>query len=190
METTKNTKSLLKLAKGATKTKAIENITVVKEKVVAVAASVKPKEPVVLTREDKKLERDRKAKETVQNLLSDIDLNPSSKKVVEPDIPEAPKLISKVDENRLWLEEQVSLLTEQNELLKIELSKRDGANNVMPNGNGAETYILQKTVELFLELQDRHLKWGRNFIIHPKQFMNRLIEFFPYLSQYKTFMDD
>lgn len=177
MDAIKNTKSLLKLAKGTTTQ--TTTAAPIKEKV------VKPKEPIVVTKEDKRLERDRKAKETVQNLLSDIDLNPLVKQA-EIIVKEEPKLINKADDNRLWLEDQVSLLTEQCELLKAELNN-SGASSTH---NGSEAYVVQKTVELFLELQDRHFQWGRNFIINPKQFMNRLIELFPYLTQYKTFVDD
>lgn len=193
MKDNNSNKSLLKLAKGVNKPKADDKPTSKPVKKIAVKPAETPK-PI-----DAEAERAKRAKELVNSLCSDVDLNT---KKVEPIIVEADttKYINKTDDNRLWLEEQVERLTEESEQLRLQLSKATNGSHVLPsddgiiyndyNSIGDEDILRQKTISLFAELQDMHYRWGTNFIINPKGFMNRLIELFPYLKEYKTFTDD
>lgn len=92
-------------------------------------------------------------------------------------------------------------LTEENEKLKSEaaLAKEDYSklfiafqqqrNTVVlnDNPNGSDTALKAKVVQLFNEIQANHLSLGRNFIIVPQAFLNRLIVFFPFLEEQKRF---
>jgi seryl-tRNA synthetase len=188
-------KNLLKLAKPKT-----DNKPVKKEEVkVSKAAVTKPviktvAKPVVI---DAEHERQKKAIDMVEDLLADIDV----KVVKETSIntPDESKIINKSNDNKLWLEEQVARLTEESEQLRAQLAGLPNAPQPVVNSDGI-TYndynvsddsdgLKQKTIELFSELQDMHQRWGVNFKIYPVGFMNRLIEIFPYLKDYKTFSD-
>jgi len=190
-------KGLLKLAKGTSKPKAESKPTPKPVQKAVKNPEVKPAE--IVKPVDAEAERARKAKELVNSLCLDVDL--STKKVEPVTIQtDATKYINKNDDNRLWLEEQVERLTEESEQLRIQLAKATNGVYVQPTDDGVtynnydslgdEDILKQKTVDLFTELQDMHHKWGTNFIINPRGFMNRLIEMFPYLKDYKTFTDE
>ena len=139
-------------------------------------------------------ERDLKAKARVEELLQDVNLSPLVKEdliEIEPEI-EVPK-------GAEWLEEQVTLLTEKNELLRSELAlmNEDYARMVLENqeirsGAGIvsnDGAVAEKVIELFNELQENHIKLGTdmntgigNFRIYCPGFLNRMIVFFPFLS--------
>ncbi len=151
----------------------------------------------VLTPEE---ERDLKAKAKVDELLDGIKLTPDTEEKKEELLEmdggedEEPKGVE-------WLEEQLSRLTHENEKLKAEaeLAKADysklfnafqqqkNAVQLNDNPNGVDTLLKSKITQLFNELQANYLSLGRNFIIVPPAFMNRLILFFPFLEEHKRF---
>ena len=183
MATTKKN-NLVKLAKGKKETPAAP----------AVKEEVKAPEKVLTPEE----ERDLKTKAKVDELLDGVKLTlePEVKKddlleVVEDDEPKGVE----------WLEEQMSRLIEENEKLKAEanLAKEDyqhlfaafqqqkNAVVLNDNPNASDTLLKTKVVQLFNEIQANHLALGRNFIIVPVAFLNRLILFFPFLEDQKRF---
>jgi hypothetical protein len=176
------TSNLVKLAKGNRK----NSTTPVAKKPVVVKEVEKPKTPEEV--------RDFKAKQRVEELLSGVELTPKKEELLELE-SEEPK------EGVDWLEEQVSLLSEQNEHLRSELSvtKADYAKlfddmQRLKSGGNVDDGTKTKVVELFNELQNAHLTMGYNpstnapnLIIAPVAFMNRLIMFFPFLQGLKRF---
>jgi hypothetical protein len=186
-------KNLLKLAKPKTDAKPVKRDEIKTQK-----TTVKPvvtTKPVVI---DVVAERQRKAIDMVDNLLADID--GIATKDVSVNTPDETKIINKNSDNKLWLEEQVARLTEESEQLRAQLACQPNASQPIVNSDGI-TYndynisddldgLKQKTVDLFSELQDMYQRWGVNFKIYPVGFMNRLIEIFPYLKDYKTFNDN
>jgi hypothetical protein len=168
------TSNLVKLAKGSSKKPApVAKKPVVKE-------VEKPKTP--------EEERDLKAKQKVEELLQDVDL--SLKKEDELLEIEEPK----ADGSIQWLEEQVSSLSAENELLRNELAAARGDLNKVMSGNVHDDGTRDKVRQLFHELQSAHLSMGfnpatnaPNLIIAPIAFMNRLILFFPFLEKEKRY---
>ena len=154
------------------------------------AAVKKPEVKVVEKLKTPEEERDIKAKQRVEELLSGVDLMP--KKEEELFEIEQPK------EGLEWLEEQVSLLSEQNEALRAELgvakadysklyeSQRGSGGNVSYN----ET-VPQNVLILFNELQNNLL--GNNperhvyDIIYLRNLLNQLMQLFPFTEKYKKF---
>ena len=169
-------KNLISLAKSGNKSTPTKKIV---EKV-----AEKPKTPAE--------ERDIKAKAKVEELLQDVQLTPDKKEdllELEKEEVEAP--------GAEWLEEQVSLLSEQNDSLRSELalakadySKIFEENQRIRNGTGSnDGAVAAKVIELFNELQDNHIKLGTNpntgvgnFRIYCPGFLNRMITFFPFLA--------
>jgi hypothetical protein len=163
-----------------------------------------PTKPVVKKVAEKKLtpaeERDLKAKAKVEELLQDVNLSPNPKE----DLIE-------IDENHVdtppsseWLEEQVTLLTANNELLRSELvlakddySRLFQENQQLKSGAGIvsnDGAVAAKVIELFNELQDNHIKLGTdmntgigNFRIFCPGFLNRMIVFFPFLTNHRRY---
>ena len=152
-----------------------------------------PKKPEVKVVEKPKTPeevRDIKAKQRVEELLNGVDLVP--KKEEELLEIEQPK------EGLEWLEEQVSLLSEQNEALRAELgvakadysklyeSQRGGGGNVSSN----ET-VPQNVLIMFNELQNNLL--GNNperhvyDIIYLRNLLNQLMQLFPFTENYRRF---
>jgi hypothetical protein len=162
------------------------------------------KKPVVKKEEKvtKKLltpeeERDLKAKETVNKLLSGADLTPPKEKKdelleVEPEV-----------KGNEWLQEQVSLLSSENVVLRndLDVAKDSYArifaeNQRIKTGAGIadEGVLKSQVIKLFHELQSNYINMGKdqytgdpNFRIIPGAFLNRLIQFFPFLQQEKRF---
>lgn len=144
-------------------------------------------------------ERDLKAKARVEELLACVQLTPEKKEdLLELEPAEAPK------EGAEWLEEQVTLLTEQNELLRSELSlaKQDYErifveNQHIKTGVGITSndgVVKANVIELFEEIQNNHITLGvdpttniGNFRIYCPGFLNRLITFFPFLEERKRY---
>jgi hypothetical protein len=176
--------NLIKLAKGSDK----------KEKVVKKPVEKKVKE-VPLTPEQ---ERDLKAKAKVDELLQGVDLTlkKPDEELLEMEAPEGSKDVE-------WLEEQLGILSDENARLKGELEvakgdygklfaefqkvKQGGQNEVMlvnPESDGA---VKESVIKLFNEIQANHISMGRNFVIVPPAFLNRLIVFFPFLQDLKRF---
>jgi len=178
---------LMSLAKGA------------KKAVVPVVKKVEVKKVVKKTTPEE--ERDLKAKETVAKLLEDIPLNPNEK-VKEQEKSEVASSTQLNDNS--WLQEQVEALSSEMELLRTELGEakenyakifaenqrlKNGSNSsdVMDSNVVDDSALKQTVVRIFNELQQQHLKLGRNFVIVPPAFMNRLIMFFPFLEGEKKF---
>ena len=179
----KSNKSLVNLALGGNK-----KATPAKKKEVVVEKKLSPEE-----------ERDLKAKETVKNLLdgAEINLTPKPK---EEDLLE-------VDETQVksadWLQDQVALLTSENELLKGELAVAKGDYQRIFNENqrvkaGADVQndeeLKKGVLTIFHEIQSQYMKNPGfrpdgipNFFILPVAFINRLIVFFPFLAKEKRF---
>jgi hypothetical protein len=193
------TKNLIKLSKGKKK----EDTPPKK------AASVKAKKVVEkkLTPEE---ERDLKAKEKVEELLKGVTIldeikGDNNKNNVVPVIKEDPKDTDSMD----WLSEQTSQLSEQVEALQIELqTAKDDYSKIyreyqeLKNGGGFVhevsnnidgEYIKNNAIRLFNEIQVNYFNMidpmtGQStLIIYPKPFMNKLIQFFPFLIEEKKF---
>jgi hypothetical protein len=144
-------------------------------------------------------ERDLKAKKTVENLLKDVSLTPKKEEAEE----EIFEIDNKKVENIEWLQEQLGLVTSENDLLKSDLlaAKDDYAKLLTENQrikNGASIQddgVLKSTVtKLFHELQSNYISMGKNmytgepnFRIVPGAFLNRLIVYFPFLQKEKKF---
>jgi len=177
-------KNLMNLAKGGKKTSPAKKV--VEKKV------EKPITPAE--------ERDIKAKARVEELLEGVQLTPEKKEdLLELEPAETPK------EGAEWLEEQVTLLTEQNELLRSELSlaKQDYERILIENQHiktgvfgvsPSDGAVKAKVIELFEEIQNNHISLGvdpitniGNFRIYCPGFLNRLITFFPFLAERKRY---
>lgn len=138
-------------------------------------------------------ERDLKAKAKVDELLQGVEL--TIKK--EDDLLEVEN--ETVDKNIEWFEEQLTLLSDENTKLKgelevakgdygkifAELQKKQGS--VVQSGGEVDTALKAKVIQLFTEIQANHISMGRNFVIVPAAFLNRLIMFFPFLQNEKRF---
>ena len=55
--------------------------------------------------------------------------------------------------------------------------------------NEKQREMINRKMDAMLLKPRRKTNWGKGFQIYPKQFMERLIELFPYLNNYKTFTD-
>jgi hypothetical protein len=135
-------------------------------------------------------ERDLKAKQKVEELLQDVELTP---KKDEELLEVESEPIKGVD----WLEEQVTTLSDENTRLKGELTvaKRDYEKlfaefqKVKTGGVSVsdDSALKVNIIKLFNEIQANHMALGRNFVIVPPAFLNRLIMFFPFLNDEKKF---
>ena len=172
-----------------------------------VQKEVVKKEKVVEKKLTPDEERDLKAKARVDELLNGAKLDIISKPKEDLlEMDEAPEDAG----NSEWLQEQVALLTSENELLKIEngnlkqnYQKILGENQQIKAGAGIQSDGDLKTgvMTIFHELQSNYIKMGfnqqprqemvlqgePNFRIHPAAFINRLIIFFPFLANEKRF---
>ncbi len=139
--------------------------------------------------------RDKKAKEAVKNLLDGVDLTPPKKDEELIELESGPK--SGVE----WLEEQMGRLSEENSALKseLELAKVDyskmfdeyrklkGGGGVVLSNPDENSALKVGVIKLFNEIQANYLAMGKNFVIVPPAFLNRLIMFFPFLQDEKKF---
>ena len=180
----KSNKSLVNLALGGNK-----KTTPAKKKEVVIEKKLTPEE-----------ERDLKAKETVKNLLDDAEISLTPKVKENDDFLE-------VDETQVksadWLQDQVALLTSENELLKGELAVAKGdyqrifnENQRIKAGEGLQNddELRKGVLTIFHEIQSQYMKNPGfrpdgipNFFILPVAFINRLIVFFPFLAKEKRF---
>lgn len=159
--------------------------------------------PVVKKVEEKPLtpeeERDLKAKQKVEELLSDVSLVPkTSEEVLElDDNKQEPEGVD-------WLTEEVTKLTAENEQLREDYAKILDENRRLKGGRPAvvidesesvdESLVKEKLLQLFNELQANYMRnpgvsqFGTpNFIIYPVAFMERMIMFFPFLGKEKKY---
>ena len=180
-------KNLIKIAKGNSNGKKP-----------AVTAKKPVEKKVVENKLTADQERNLKAKQTVEKLLEKVDLDITSSKKDEEliELDSGPK--SGVE----WLEEQIGRLSEENSALKseLELSKADYAkmfDDYRRLKGGGESVVLSNpdensalkvgVIKLFNEIQANYLAMGKNFVIVPPAFLNRLIMFFPFLQDEKKF---
>lgn len=139
--------------------------------------------------------RDIKAKETVAKLLEESPIITLDPKINEQTVPKEDLIptIKGVD----WLEDQVSLLTEKNNKLTVdlELAKSDYQKLLMNKGGNVGSDDLKVgLLKLFDELQENYIRMGvnpqtgiGNFTIYNPGFLNRLMKFFPFLVEMKRF---
>ena len=130
--------------------------------------------------EDKEI----KAKKLVDNLLKDIPIfeNKTDKELLIVD----ENVVTTTDlKNVEWLEEQITLLTEENSRLKQMIND---------TGEHVDDQVRIKVIELFNELQTNHIRLGvdpvsgiGNFRIYCPGFLNRMIKFFPFLDDIKRY---
>lgn len=189
MATTKD-KDVIGIAKGTTKKKSARKPATKKNtrKPAAKKPTAKKVVEPVLTAEQ---ERDLKAKAKVEELLEDVQLTPEKKEeelLILDETPEEPKGIE-------WLEEQLSLLSQDNARLKAENEVLVGENmQFRAGGNAPNDEVTVNVINFFDELQQNHLKMGTNpqtgvgnFRIYCPGFLNVLIKKFPFLEQYKNY---
>lgn len=175
--------SLIKLATGGNK------------KTVPVKKAVAKVAEKVLTPEEA---RDVKAKEKVKELLEGVNLSlkPVNKEDELFEIENEPK-------GSEWLQEQVSLLASENQNLKNELEVAKESytriftefQNIKGGAGIVDDGVLKsQVVKLFHEIQSNYVNMGKNqytgepyFRIVPGAFLNRMIQFFPFLQQEKKF---
>lgn len=129
-------------------------------------------------------DKDIKAKKLVDNLLKDIPIfeNKTDKELLIVD----ENVVTTTDlKNVEWLEEQITLLTEENSRLKQMIND---------TGEHVDDQVRIKVIELFNELQTNHIKLGvdpvsgiGNFRIYCPGFLNRMIKFFPFLDDIKRY---
>lgn len=122
---------------------------------------------------------DEKAKERVEELLKDVDIDPKKRDDLLEFVEETPEM----ENQKKWLEEQLANLSEENEALKkenVELKNQ-------LNSTGGDDRLQATVANLFNELQKEHFKRGSKFHIHPIPFMKRMITFFPFLEKERKF---
>lgn len=153
------------------------------------AKKAAPKEELVLTPEQ---ERDLKAKAKIEELLEDVQLTPKKDEdlLILDETPETPE-----PKGIEWLEEQLSLITQDNERLKAENDVLVVENQQFRQGTPVvNNEVTVKVVELFDELQNNHIKMGNNpqtgvgnFRIYCPGFLDRMQKFFPFLTEYRKY---
>jgi len=148
----------------------------------------KPEAKVVEKKLTPQEERDIKAKQKVKELLEDVDLVPKELKEAEyvVKVIEPPKGIE-------WLEEQVNLLTEENEQLKNDYSKLfEQYQQKSGGGNLLSETVNQNILLMFTELQnnllgnnpERH-SWDQ---VNVKYLLNQFVQLFPtVVERYQKF---
>lgn len=198
-------KNLAKLAKrsggGAAKGSSIAKTETKKRPPVVVVKPITPEE-----------EKQQKVKEVVENLLSGVDLrNP---KEITEEVQKEVVVTTEQRENTEWLEEQLDILTAENERLTTELAETKQAydnlynnvqqyaqNGVIPQGIANQDAVVQMLVNEFRLIQGNLISMGVAqqpiqrilqpgeplLIIHPIPFLNRLIDLFPFLARERKF---
>lgn len=171
-------KNLASLSKKATTTKKTTTTNGRKKTTTAKKTAAKPKNDVVS-------ERDLKAKETVNKLLEEVPLmNKKEEKKVEN---------SEIKKGTEWLEEQLQILTERNEVLEKEVVEAknnykkifEDFQKLKQSKAGESNPEKEKVLQLFNELQDNYNRLGQNFRVYFPAFLNRMVMFFPFLSNHK-----
>lgn len=165
----------------------------------AVTAKKPAEKKVVETKLSPDQERNLKAKQTVEKLLEKVDLDITSPK---KDNEELIELDSGPKSGVEWLEEQIGRLSEENSALKseLELSKADyakvfdeyrrlkgGGGGVVLSNPDENSTLKVSVIKLFNEIQANYVAMGKNFVIVPPAFLNRLVMFFPFLQDEKKF---
>jgi len=135
---------------------------------------------------------EKKAQEKVDEVLREIDS--ITEKKTESYVNNSNKISeNKISENKIdgieWLQEQIELLSNENEQLKNQIDILINKQNLplLNNSIDDSSLLKENIIKLFNELQSHHLRLGENFIIYPIGFMKRLIKFFPFLEEYRKF---
>jgi hypothetical protein len=165
-------KNLASLSKGSKTMKTTKKTTSSRSKTTS-----KPKTNVIS-------DRDLKVKETVSKLLNDVPLMKKEEKKMEDNV---------VKKGTEWLEEQLQTLTEKNEALEKEsFEAKENYKKLfedfqkLKQGGGVNPEK-EKVLQLFNELQDNYGKLGQNFRVYFPAFLNRMVMFFPFLSNHKRY---
>lgn len=165
--------------------------------------------PKVLSPEE---ERKIKIKETVDSLLDNVDLtNPHETRTPTVTTTEVVSTVQR--ENTSWLEEQINKLTVDNEALSAELLQVQNAydklygnmqqysqTGMMPQGMDQDS-LKPLVIGLFNEIQGNMLSMGvaqqpfnrlvsvgeSLLVIHPLQFLNRMVQLWPFLANERKF---
>ena len=178
------------LSQIAKKTATVKQV----EKPVAVAKEVVIAKPIDKG-EDKKLsdvERDLKAKTTIETLLSDIELPDIGKKaLINEEVEEAGEPIDDPAAETDWYDEQIQTLNQIIDNQRMELERLSlVANNGYVNNDFSvnDSQTVQGLIELFVEIQnvyDNLKRANGELIIYPIQFLDKMMVFFPFLRQYR-----
>lgn len=189
------TSDLVKMAKTTKKPTPSTTKKMVSKKEVEPKNEIKPVE----VEED----RDTKAKKTVEKLLEGISFNPLDYKKKDEDVDEdsgeydGDQIEHENSGSNEWLEQQVTELTQINEYLRNQLansSPQNSSNYTTKDVILEDNNVKENVVKLFMELQTVYMNVGFNYstgvpktnmIINPEQFMIRLLDFFPFLENYR-----
>lgn len=148
---------------------------------------------LIITSSDES-ERDKIAKETVANLLSEVKIPQISEIIEKKEEVSNPQDTDEnsIDPEKLWLEEQIDILNRKNEELINRLEQIETNQNVGFNDsydvNIDNNDVIKNTITLYVKIQniyDSFIRSGGKLIIEPKQFLIELESFFPYLAQYR-----
>lgn len=170
------------------------NLSRVAKKSTSTAKNAKTKKTTTTRTKPKVENKDELAKKKVNELLSDLPIDPKKR----DDLLELDDTSEvTVDKQSVeWLQEQLSKLAEENEKYKKETEEaksnykkllenyqkiKEGKNIVTDDD------LKQNVSTIFNELQTNYLKFGKNFIIAPVAFMNRMIMYFPFLKKQKKY---
>jgi len=178
-------KNLSTLAKSAIKTP-VKN------------TNVKVENSTKLTSKD---ERDLMAKQTVEDLLSEVNIpqigsiingdtaNDVVNDAVNDAVNEGVNTNNEgVDQEKLWLEEQIQVLNAEVQRLTFESQNNPYTQQSDQNLGYDQNQIAQSTVALYCKIQDMYdnfIRGGGMLVIQPKPFLVELETFFPYLVQYR-----
>ena len=147
-------------------------------------------------------ERDLMAKQTVENLLSEVNI-PQIGSIINGDAVNGAvnegvnegvnDEYEGVDQEKIWLEEQVQILNAEVQRLSFESQNNPYAQQNVNNQGFDQNQIAQSTVALYNKIQDMYdnfIRGGGTLIIYPKPFLIELETFFPYLTQYRRHLLD
>ena len=136
---------------------------------------------------DSSLDKEEKAKETVEQLLADSPINEvlENDKLLELDA-DVNSTIS--EESYKWLEDQVVALSAKNEELRTKVKELGG------NPNAEATSTEKSVINLFLEIQGnylKHLPTEKKTGVPTKVNLNYLLKYFidnfPFVLKYRKF---
>jgi len=143
------------------------------------------KKTTTQTKKEEPLSFDERVKEKVDGLVADFDLIPKdlrSKKEENEQTSEEKAVTTEEKKSMEWLSGELEKLVGENMELKKKIEQYEKQPN-KASGNTGE--VERKVIELFGELQLNHKRWGKNFIIDPPSFIQRMTKFFPFLEHYR-----
>ncbi len=184
--------NLLKLAKGTNKKTVPASLKTAK------TSAVKKIEKIITPEEERTL----KAKRKVEELLQDV----SVAQIKAMPVEEEQESAYSSDANE-WLEEQTSMLGNDVEILRNELAnakedyrillekyQANGNNNGIVLNSGNDGDVAKSVIAFFNDFQNNYARMqgngadGKpNMLIWPTNFMKLMVQFFPFLVDYKRF---